>query len=428
MGQLLSYSIIASLTLLLAYGGYRLGHGGSPRMRRALLLGIYALALLVVPTLLNVDFGPAVGFAGAEVADGALPAVAITGNGSMSPLNILLIIYLVGVIACALLSVCEFLRMLALMRGAEKSRYRGLPVYLLGRCDVAPFSFGRMIFVSHRDAANPAIMTHESAHIGYGHTLDIFLAQLAATVCWYCPAAWQLRRELKLVHEYQADNAVICAGADPGDYSRLLVQRAAGINNPVMASGFNYHNLKKRIFMMQNPISGRSGGKLRALLPLTAVICAMWVLSLPAVSQTVAQISQATLVSRVLGSNNSSGTFVVYGIDLDSDAVKNGKFLTLTDIDGKEVKVGNVDGVIFPKIGAIVCSDKAVLKRLTPEVKTYMVDGNVINAKAYNKIPSSDLRKVIVSGGAMMVYTGNQPECKFFNPLEDAAIAESKNQ
>ncbi|MDE6512593.1 MAG: M56 family metallopeptidase [Muribaculaceae bacterium] len=426
MGTLFAYSITVSLILLLAYGGYRLSRSGSAQLRRATLLGIYALAFIAAPALLSLNFGGDVRDVPMPASE-ALPEVTITTDGSSATIfDILLKIYVVGAGFCLLMTLVQLVRVSVLLRASKRLKVNGLTVYVHNRRDLSPFSFGRIVVACAPDIDNEAIMTHEGAHVARHHTLDLCIAQLAATLCWYCPVAWQLRRELKLVHEFQADDAVIRGVSDSGSYCRLLVERAAELRILAIANSFNHNNLKQRIMMMQTPPSGRSGGKWRVLLSLSAIVCAVALLSVPAVSGTIGQISQSALQSRGLDMKGSNKAFVVYGANIYADAVKSGNFEYVSDFEAKNIDVKDVDGVIFPRIGAVFCTDKKVLERLTPGIRKYIVDGKMMSAKEFSAIPASDLWRVVVSGHTLRVHTRNWIDSRYVDPLEFAVKAETK--
>lgn len=178
--------------------------------------------------------------------------------------------------------------------------------------------------------------------------------------------------------------------------------------------------------MMQATPTARSGGKWRVLLSLSAIVCAVMLLSVPAVSGTIGQISQSALQSRGLDTKGPNKAFVVYGANIYSSAVKNGNFEYVSDFENKKIDAKDVDGVIFPRIGAVFCSDKKVLERLAPGIRKYIVDGKLISAKEFSKIPASDFCKIIISGNTMRVHTRNWIESKYFDALESAVNAENK--
>jgi len=66
-----------------------------------------------------------------------------------------------------------------------------------------------------------------------------------------------LARELKAIHEYEADEAVICQGIDAKQYQQLLVIKAVGYRLQLLANTLNRGSLKKRINKMQQTKSNR---------------------------------------------------------------------------------------------------------------------------------------------------------------------------
>lgn len=426
MGTIFAYSVTVSLILIFACVGYSLSRNGSAQLRRTVLLAIYALALFVVPLLLSFDLNRV--FKSELLhAEYAFPELKITTDiVSNSIIDIFLRVYVAGTFICLLMTFVQLLRVYRLLRSSTKQYTAGLNVYVHNRRDIAPFSFGNIVVVNVADIENPAILTHEGAHIVRGHMIDLCIAQLTVILCWYCPCAWLLRGELILVHEFQADEAVICSGTDSRYYCRLLVERAAKLRIMTIANSFSHNKLKQRIEMMQTLRSGGHSGKMRVLLSISAIAGAALMLSVPVVSGTIGQISRSTLHVCGLDIKGIVATFVVYGVDINKDVVKKGNFKTVSDAESGDVNAQEVDGVIFPHVGAIFCSDKKVLKRLISGISTYIVDGKVMSARKFSKIPDADLRKIIVSGNTMIVYTRNQVECKYFDILESAAKAESK--
>ena len=89
---------------------------------------------------------------------------------------------------------------------------------------------------------------------------------------WFNPAAWLLKRELKDIHEYQADTSVLQSGIDATTYQLLLVKKAVGASSYTLANSFNHSKIKKRITMMLKEKSNKWARlKLLLLLPLGAL-------------------------------------------------------------------------------------------------------------------------------------------------------------
>jgi TonB family protein len=79
------------------------------------------------------------------------------------------------------------------------------------------------------------------------HSVDLIFL-LACTVV--NPVCWLVLQEIKIVHEFQADDEVINRhGIDGTDYQRLLIMRTVGAEAYALASSFNL-NIKQRIIMM----------------------------------------------------------------------------------------------------------------------------------------------------------------------------------
>lgn len=137
-----------------------------------------------------------------------------------------------------------------------------------------PFSWGRYIVLSEEDLAQngEAILRHEEAHLRLHHSTDLLVTDLVGCLQWFNPAMWLLRRELRAIHEFEADEAVLSAGVDARHYQMLLIKKAAGRRWYSVANSFNHSNLKNRITMMLRKRSSRwAAARALLLLPLAAV-------------------------------------------------------------------------------------------------------------------------------------------------------------
>jgi beta-lactamase regulating signal transducer with metallopeptidase domain len=142
--------------------------------------------------------------------------------------------------------------------------------------DIDPFSWMRYIVLSRKDweAPHDAILTHEKAHIAYGHSADLLLVSVLSAFQWFNPAIWMLRADLQELHEFEADDAVLRSGANIRDYQYLLIRKAVGKSGYSVANSFNHSILKNRITMMSKSRSPLARG-LRALWMLPLVCLAI---------------------------------------------------------------------------------------------------------------------------------------------------------
>lgn len=139
---------------------------------------------------------------------------------------------------------------------------------------VTPFSWSRWVVISEEDLAHngEAILCHEQAHLRLHHSADLLLTDLAGCLQWFNPAMWLLRRELRAIHEYEADAAVLRSGVDAREYQMLLIRKAAGRRWYSVANSFNHSKLKNRITMMLRKKSSRwAAARALLLLPLAAM-------------------------------------------------------------------------------------------------------------------------------------------------------------
>lgn len=185
------------------------------------------------------------------------------------------LIYVSGVLFFLLRHVWSIMRMFRLLRNGRKEKMEdGIPLYI-HQAKVVPFSWMKLIAISEEDLSKhgEAILAHERAHIRYGHSWDLLLAQTCIFLQWFNPAAWLLKKELQIVHEYEADEHVICNGMDASTYQLSIIEKAVGLKLFTIANSFNYSLLTKRVTMMNQQKSNR-WARLKGLLflPLAAVV------------------------------------------------------------------------------------------------------------------------------------------------------------
>ena len=136
-------------------------------------------------------------------------------------------------------------------KGRKESLPGGVTLHIVPG-DLAPFSYFNHIVINEQDYRdNPReILIHEQAHIDLRHSWDVMFLGLITLFQWWNPAAWLLSNELRQVHEYEADEAVLNANVDVKQYQLLLIRKSVGDQLFSMANNFNYQSLKKRIRMM----------------------------------------------------------------------------------------------------------------------------------------------------------------------------------
>ena len=183
-------------------------------------------------------------------------------------------IYLAGVAAVIFVTVRSIVGLHRLMRRGRCERLDDGTTLVRMDENVAPISWCRNIVISERDLREngAAILAHERAHVRLHHSLDLLLVDLAGAVQWFNPAMWLLRRDLRAIHEYEADAAVIASGVDARSYQLLLIRKAVGGRWYSIANSFNHSKLKNRITMMlREKSSRRTRARALLLLPLAGL-------------------------------------------------------------------------------------------------------------------------------------------------------------
>lgn len=245
----------------------------------------------------------------ATEATGAVLAADVVTDGQQSLLHtlnwpaILFAIYASGVLTMLFHTLLSIFRIRRLIRQGELHRDTdGTPVIVTGK-DFAPFSWMHWIVLSREDyqEASPFVLAHEKAHLRFGHSREVLLVELFCAMQWFNPAAWLLKRELRAIHEYEADDAVLSGGANVKAYQYSLIKKAVGMSGYSITNSFHHSTLKNRITMMSKSRSPRQRG-LRALYLLPLAFC-----FLAATAQTVTNYKSSEKTS-------------FYGIDVPHSA------------------------------------------------------------------------------------------------------------
>ncbi len=300
MGEIFSYSLVSGLLLLVMYPVYKWLLAGERQhgFNRAVLWLIYVSALLLpalVPSLRGLVSALSPSPHAAGIAEAGMPVVEMVETGRKVMPVVFLGIYLAGVAVALALSVVTGLRLARVIGSGERYDRGDYTLILLpAGAGIAPFSWLRYVVMGRDDheASAEAIIIHEKRHLALLHWVDMAFAQAVAIFLWYDPAAWLMREELKAVHEYQADEAVMTSGADIRQYQILLVKKAVGARFPSLANSLNHSKLKKRITMMYKSKSS-TARRFRALALLPAGALALLATNIPAVASILSEASAA---------------------------------------------------------------------------------------------------------------------------------------
>lgn len=139
-----------------------------------------------------------------------------------------------------------------------------------------PFNWMNYIVVpdEERKLHTDVAVCHEMAHVRCLHCIDLVVVGMCALVN---PVAWLLLRELKALHEYEADDHVLRSGRlEAKTYQTLLIKKTVGAEAYALASCLNF-NLKNRIIMMKKEqTNGWRKAWLLAVIPVAGVALAVF--------------------------------------------------------------------------------------------------------------------------------------------------------
>ena len=182
--------------------------------------------------------------------------------------------------------------------------------------DTAPYSFFNQIVVGTRGLGDDelrCILAHESFHVRHFHSFDLLYTRVMCCIAWFNPFVWLLMREMRAVHEFQADAASVgTCGRD--NYLFLLYRQVTGTGYGHITNNFQSINIKKRIVMMNKTKTRFGAWKMLAALPVAALL--MMVGCKPAGEKTVNQEEDMSVVNVTVDDvDNDETVFNVVEVD-----------------------------------------------------------------------------------------------------------------
>ncbi len=289
---------------------------------------------------------------------------------------ILLFIYLIGGLINLILLCKSVYSMNKLIKNGKKWKYKQYTLVVTQK-DINPFSWRKYIVISEKDYEENAdeILMHEIAHIQHRHSYDLILMECFILFQWFNPTIWLLKRELKDVHEYQADISVLQSGIDATRYQLLLVKKAVGTSSYTLANSFNHSKIKKRITMMLKEKSNK-WAKLKLMLLFPAITTCMYAFAQPAVSNLITTVSIGEITNILPKERKSEGQ--VYQ-DSKETLERKSKSISKKDEDLNKImeakvqkamaKVQDMSTELHKEIEGIMKEREAILRKLEADLQ-----------------------------------------------------------
>lgn len=204
---------------------------------------------------------------------------AVADRPALSPWFIALVaLYLVGMLYRWVRYAMGYVSLCRLIRGGNSISHDDIPGHvrlIVNARATMPCSWMRWILISPTDLRDNGsmILHHELAHVSKRHSWDMLLCDITVNMLWFLPFAYLLRTDLRDVHEYQADQAVMEGETSGEDYQHMLIAKASTVNHAPIVNNLNASAVKKRLTMMFRKESSRLARmKVLYIVPLLAIV------------------------------------------------------------------------------------------------------------------------------------------------------------
>lgn len=202
-----------------------------------------------------------------------------TAHQYPNAINLLLIVYLAGVVLLLTRTCIQLMQLFRLAHQSDRTAGQGYQLVLTNKPG-SPFSFFKLIFINQQiekqDAAT--ILAHEQAHVRQWHSIDVLLMELLVILQWFNPVVWLYRSTLREVHEYLADRSTLNKGIAKAGYLQLLFATALKVQPVDITNSFCQIKLKRRLTMITKMRNARLTG-LKFVFALSMLAMFVWLVS-----------------------------------------------------------------------------------------------------------------------------------------------------
>lgn len=137
------------------------------------------------------------------------------------------------------------------------------------------FTFLQWIFIDPKNFENPAdIIRHEQGHAKKLHSLDLLFFHILTIFFWWLPSIWLMIKELKEVHEFEADDYAL--KINDSTYTKTLVQCTLKAHGMDLASSFDDAPIFNRLNFIKKMKKKISIWKVASIATMVAVSGAMF--------------------------------------------------------------------------------------------------------------------------------------------------------
>ncbi len=263
---------------------------------------IFLLLSAVLPLIVPLIQVPILGgqqFAQLEIFQHRLPELIVTAaspnirsqNGSV-PYGwwLYFLVVLIGIVIQAR----NLFKLRAVIKTSPKKYVDGC--IIITESGLGPGSFGNYIFLRGEDD-DPVILAHEKSHISMVHTADILVMNLIKTLYWPNLFLHLILKELREVHEFQADSMLI---GDKDAYAALLLGETFETKSFTLIHSFIHHPIKRRIMMLKKTGPGSSRTAILKVTTGAILLLSAGILIQSCARKTVVENDEAQIRAKIL--------------------------------------------------------------------------------------------------------------------------------
>ncbi len=174
--------------------------------------------------------------------------------------EILWFIYGLGILLFGLKFCINLFNIISKINKNEKKKHGNIITVLVEDL-ISPHTFFKYIFLNKTKFKNNIIpkevLLHEKTHANQKHSLDILFIEFLQIIFWFNPLLYFIKKDIKLNHEFLADNAVLKQGIDSSTYQKTLLSFTIKDQEIQLANAINYSLIKKRFTIMKTKSSSK---------------------------------------------------------------------------------------------------------------------------------------------------------------------------
>lgn len=170
-------------------------------------------------------------------------------------------VYAIGVIVFSTRFILNLFKISSKIKRHQKVKTNDFINVLIEKLAI-PHTFFNYIFLNksafENDEIPQEVLLHEQTHAKQKHSLDILFLEILQIIFWFNPLLYFIKKDIKLNHEFLADQHVLKSGYHPKTYQNLLLSFSSNQKELALVNAINYMSIKKRLTIMNTQTSHRT--------------------------------------------------------------------------------------------------------------------------------------------------------------------------